>query len=82
MIQVQPERSPFAQDQCRCSRCGGLLTRYDFRTDGIGRMVENCERCGPRLLAVRHGVPAAAWAALKAPRMGRSQGRRVNCDAE
>lgn len=48
--------STFGLELCVCSRCGVLLTRYDFATDWLGRTVENCEHCGPALLAVRREV--------------------------
>lgn len=57
MIQAQTERSPFAQDLCRCGRCGGLLSRYDIVFDDLGRTVERCPKCGPALLVLRRGAP-------------------------
>lgn len=69
MIQVQPERSPFAQDRCRCSRCGGLLTRYDFGFDDFGRTVEKCRVCGPALLTLRVGAPLGRTSRSFTPQM-------------
>lgn len=56
MIRVSQERSPFAQDLCRCSRCNGLLSRYDIAFDWLGRTVERCPRCGPTLLHLHVGA--------------------------
>lgn len=51
------EASPFSHDLGRCSRCGGLLDRYNFATDSLGRTLENCEHCGPMLLVLHVGAP-------------------------
>lgn len=51
--------STFGLELCVCSRCNGLLTRYDFGTDDLGRTLERCPKCGPQLLAVRRGAPVA-----------------------
>lgn len=57
MKQALIEISQFAQDLTTCSRCGGLLTRYEFKTDPLGRTVEDCGRCGPMLLILKRGAP-------------------------
>lgn len=50
--------STFGLELCVCSRgCGSLLTRYDFGTDQLGRTLEKCPKCGPRLLQPKHGAP-------------------------
>jgi hypothetical protein len=51
--------SRFASDSAKCSRCPTILSRSDYVTDGLGRTVERCPRCGPALLQVRRGVPVA-----------------------
>lgn len=48
--------STFALELCVCTRCKGLLTRYDFNFDELGRTLEICPKCGPALLATRRGA--------------------------
>jgi hypothetical protein len=57
MILVQAERSPFAGDLCRCSRCGGVLSRYDHGFNALGQTLELCPNCPPRLMLMRTRVP-------------------------
>lgn len=59
MIRATTEVSAFAMELCTCTRCGALLTRYDFGTDDLGRTLEKCPRCGPALLQARRGAPLA-----------------------
>lgn len=48
--------STFGLELCVCTRCGALLTRYDFGFDWLGRTIENCAQCGPAPLATRRGA--------------------------
>lgn len=67
--------STFGLELCVCTRCGALLTRYDFNFDELGRTIENCGHCGPALLAVRRGALVVGSRTL-APK---SCGKCVDC---
>lgn len=60
MLHATLEVSAYRCDEARCSRCGGLLTRTAFVTDFLGRTVERCPTCGPRLLVLHVGAPVAS----------------------
>lgn len=45
MISFTIEGSAYSKDICKCSRCGGLLSRASFVTDSIGRVLEKCPHC-------------------------------------
>jgi hypothetical protein len=48
----------------RC-QCGQTLTRQDFTFDWLGRTIQLCPKCGPKLLATRVGGPVVTQNASK-----------------
>jgi hypothetical protein len=48
----------------RC-QCGQTLTRQDFTFDRLGRTIQVCKKCGPKLLATRVGGPVVTQNASK-----------------
>jgi hypothetical protein len=54
-IPLAIQTSEYSHEIALCS-CGRVLTRHDFLTDWLGRTVERCPSCGPKLLLLRRDV--------------------------
>jgi phage FluMu protein Com len=50
------ESSPYATDSTLCPICGHAIGRYDYSCDALGRTIEVCPVCGPRLLILKVGA--------------------------
>jgi hypothetical protein len=57
VIRSSSESSMYAADTTICHVCLHAIGRYDYSCDALGRTIEVCPKCGPRLLILRIGAP-------------------------